>query len=117
MAYVDPKGNQQVRQKYVSVQSSVILPELGNIQGPIINPVWMPITVIKTLIYNGRLVYEHCITEPVKRVRLTKANYLDFNIYPEIEDPSVKPNTYLVKMTDAVSESEMAPGNLYVEIL
>ena len=111
---------EKIRHKYVSIRSNVILTELGNIQGPVINPTWMDIETIRTLVYNNRKVYEHSALEPAKRILLTRKNYNDFNIYPEnaeIEDPTLKPNTYLVRLTDMVPEKDMAPGNLYVEIL
>ena len=120
MAPIINSNSTKIRHKYVSIRSDVILTELGNIQGPVINPIWMDIETIKTLIYNNRIVYEHSALEPTKRIKLTKNNYDDFNIYPEnaeIEDPTVKPNTYLVQMSDAVPEKDMVAGNLYVEIV
>ena len=108
------------RKKYVSVPVNAILFEIGNIQGPILSPVWIDIDVIYKLLINGRIVWEHCITDPMKRVRLTKKNYNDFNIYPgnsEIVDPTLDPNTYLVGVKDDINEKDYVTSNLYVQIL
>lgn len=111
----------EIKRKYVSVHYNGSLPEFGNIQGPILNPVWIDIDIIWKLLVNGRIVYEHCITDPDKRLKLNKENYDDFNMYPEnseIEDPSIDPNTYLLTIKDApTKDRDMATGNLYVEIL
>jgi hypothetical protein len=108
--------------KYVTVRDSSILYELGGIQGPILNPTWMDIDTVKTLVYNRRTVCEHAITDPLKYVILTKSNYDDFNIYPgnsEIIDPSVNENTFVVSVADATAENmaTMAAGTMYIEIL
>ena len=107
--------------KYVSIQSSGILHEFGGVSGPMLHPTWLRVDVIRRLLINGRIVYEHCITDPIKRVRLTLRNYDDFNIYPEnseMEDPSIDSNTYLISVKDSpVNESTMVTGNMYVEIL
>ena len=106
--------------KYVSVRYNSIIPELGNIQGPIKHPTWLPIDVIKKLLVAGRKpIYEHCITDPDKRVKLNLENYDDFNMFPgntAIEDPSIEENTYLVTVKDDQEDDNMAPGFIYVEI-
>lgn len=110
-----------IKKKYVSVHYDDWIEELNNIQGPIFNPVWIDIDIIRKMIYNGKEVREHCITDPVKYVRLTKANYDDYTIYPgnaEIIDPSVKPNTYLLTLQDKpIREEDMVAGYIYVELV
>jgi len=107
--------------KYVTIETTGTLYEFGNVQGPMLHATWLPIDIIKLLLVNGRKVYEHSVTDPVKRVRLTLRNYNDFNIYPEnteMEDPSIDPNTYLVTVKDKpLNDSTMVTGNMYVEIL
>ena len=109
------------RRKYVTIQSSGVLHEFGGISGPMLHPSWIPIDIIRKLIINGRIVYEHCITDPIKRLRLTLQNYDDFNMYPEnseIEDPSIAPDTYMVSVKDSpLDERTMVTGTMYVEIL
>ena len=108
------------KKKYVSVRSNVKLYELGGIQGPIIQPMWMDINFIKMLLVNGRIVYEHSITNNAERVRLNLENYNDFNIYPEnsaIEDPTINPNVYYVTIMDYEDEKTMTAGGLYVRIV
>lgn len=109
--------------KYVSINDNRLLPELGNISGPILNPIWLDIDVIWRLLVNRRHVYEHCITDPDKYVILNKSNYDDYTIYPgntEIIDPSVDENTFAVSVVDQPEgqlPETMAAGKLYVEIL
>ena len=107
------------KRKYVSVRSNGILYELGGIQGPIIQPMWMDINFVKMLLSNGRVVYEHSILDNMKRVRLNLQNYDDFNIYPEnsaIDDPSINPNVYYVTIMDYEDERMMTASGLYVKI-
>ena len=109
--------------KFVTVRTSGTLYELGNISGPILNPVWLELDVIWTLLVNRREVCEHCITDPQKYIKLTKSNYDDFNLYPgntEIIDPTVAPNTYVVTVDDIDKDDTpetVVAGKMYVEIL
>lgn len=109
------------RRKYVTIQTSGILFEFGGVMGPMLHPSWIDIDMIYKLLVNGRKVYEHCVTDPLKRVRLTLRNYDDFNMYPEnaeIEDPSISSDTFLVQVKDSpTDEKNMASGNMYVQIL
>jgi hypothetical protein len=108
-------------QKYVTVLYDDIIPELGDIQGPILNPTWLELSVIRSLIYGRKTLYEHCLAEPQKRVLLTKQNYSDLNIYPgnaAIEDLSGKPNTYILGFEDTPNkDDDMAAGYVYVEFM
>ena len=114
-------AEKRVRSKYCTVPINVLLTELGNIQGPIITPCWIPIDKIRELLVRKRPVYEHAITDYHKRVKLTLENYDDFNIYPgnsAIEDPTVAPNTFIVAFKDADQiEKDYAAGTVYVELL
>jgi hypothetical protein len=113
----------EMMMKYVSINDNCVLPELGNISGPIINPVWISIDTIWKLLVNRRHVYEHCITDPTKYVVLNRSNYDDYTIYPgntEIIDPIIDENTFAVTMVDETthdSTNSMSAGKLYVEIL
>jgi hypothetical protein len=109
--------------KFVSVRYNGTLRELGNIQGPILNPVWMDLSDIYKLIKNKRDVYEHAITDPTKCVLLTISDYNDFNIYPGnigLVDLAVAKNTFILSDIDddnTGTASALTTGNLYVEIL
>ena len=106
--------------KYVSIHYDGTLYEMGNIQGPIINPIWVELPKIKELINHNRIVYEHSISTPsTSKVLLTRDNYNDFNIFPEnaeFIDPSIREDTYLLTLKDAVPEETMTAGYLYVQI-
>lgn len=111
-----------VLQKYVSIEDKGPLYELGGLQGPVINPQWLSMTFVKKLVLNDRKVYEHSVTDPSKKVKLTKKNYKDMTIYPgnaAIVDPSIEPNTYFITAFEEMPSDETATvaSTLYVEIL
>lgn len=110
----------KVAKKYITVNANDMLFELGYIQGPIINPCWISIEVIKRLLSNGRVVYEHDIDNPKNKVRLTKDNYAEQSKFPtnaEVTDPSSDANTFRVTLQGINGGEDMPAGTMYVEIL
>ena len=105
------------KRKLISVPVNSKLSELGGIQGPVLNPTWVLVDVIKKLLMNGRIVYEHSVLNKNRKVRLTLDNYLNFNLFPENtpDDPDTGDDTYLLRFTDIVPEQLMTAGYLYVK--
>lgn len=121
MANSYPDSFLKRRHKYVTVRTSAIYYEMGNIQGPVLSPCWLSLYQIKTLIYHGRIVWEHSVTDPNIYTVLNKENYDDFNLYPgntSIEDPTVQPGTYYVGVEDDPNDPKIYQSDrLYVAIL
>ncbi len=114
--------NTKEMKKYISVATEGSIRELNNRLGPIVNPIWVPISLVYALVAHGYEVYEHAITDPEKKVRLTTKNWDDHNLYPEnakIQDPAIPEGSFLVSFKDDVTGNEMitTTGNIYVEIL
>ena len=75
--------------KYVTVESTGSIPELGGISGPILNPCYLPLTVVMRLITARKKVYEVNPNNTAEKVLLTTSNVRKTHFEPK--KPVVKP--------------------------
>lgn len=107
-----------LKRKYVTVRYSGKIPELGGIQGPILNPVWLSLTVIRELIINKRNVYEHDEKNPKLSCLLNLKNYnLLGNITDNPHPDPWQPGLFQIALDDVPSNWELAEYDiLYIDI-
>ena len=105
--------------RYVTIHTNGPIRELYGVSGPILLPTLIDEEIVWSLVLRGVTVYEHFKDYYNKRVKLTKNNFYGDNLYPDnpdIDDPSIGENTYVVQVKDDPVDKQYATGNLYVTI-
>lgn len=109
-----------VEQKLITVNSAGTISELGGISGPVLNPCYVPIPTITTLLNHYRVVYEVNPKNYNEKIRLslktlTKKNFASEDEAPiTSEKPHLAPNIFTeatVKNSNASKTQDMKTEN------
>lgn len=115
------KVSKMSERKLIVIKTGGLLPEMGNIFGPIHVPTRVPLNTIKQLVDNRRIVYECYPNDPdnvEKRILLTPENALTRNFGKDVkkQEPDKTPEAPKPEQKPVDTKPEKAPVETKVDV-